>query len=371
MNLARPKSVAGRLRSRETLRHLMMLGCCLLCLYIQLSFRVPGRFLFVLVPWLSAALLFLQFALFVTYVLQEPPPADEPLGQSLKALAWASGWLVRIFVYYSLFLFANGALDTSVPREQEAQVVEIAGGTLDVGIEISYTWAKVTSWERPGGIERILLQAAEHRSLWGGEPILVHIRSGYFGLPWIFRLEADDGKRYEAVLRLAPSASQARRSLIMFYMEHRRFDQAATAYGEYFRLHPNHYEFAQQIGKAYAGMGRWSDTVAVMEPFVTRRPSYEVSTIVGYGMSRVGRKEDAVKLLAASIPLDPQNWWAYYFLGYVYGSMGKYDEAIAAFQRTVAIRPPFPEVEEELRSLQVLRDAHRAAAARQKQKSSP
>ncbi len=158
----------------------------------------------------------------------------------------------------------------------------------------------------------------------------------------------------------------ARQALIRFSIQHRRWLEAAEACRAYLERYPDDYEFMQNTGKAFGGLGRFGEMLLVLEPFVTRRPSYEVHTLVGFAMWRMGRKEEAARLLESSIALDPESWWAHYFLGYVYRSLGKTAGAIAAFEKTLAMRPDFPEVRRELASLQTLRAAQEAATRRRK-----
>ncbi len=353
MNAQGRGTFGHRIWSLQLAKHLLTVGLCVWALYIQTVYRVPGRFLFVLLPWVSLAVLGLSLVIVINYVLNGAP-ADDPARRLSRWMERVSGVLVRLFVYYSILLFANGALDAAGPEERESEVLEIVGEEIDLGVTVPYSWANLPSWERPGGIERLLLFPGEHRRLWAGQAVLVQIRPGYFGVPWVHALLPDEGKYYTAVLKMSPAAKLARQALIKFSIQHGRWPETAAALREYLKMYPDDYQFAQQMGKALGAIGRYHDMLLVLEPFVTRRPSYEVYNLVGFALGRVGRKAEAIQLLRASIPLDPDNWWAYYFLGYVYSSVGNYAEAIAAFEKVLAIRPHFPEVETEVGTLRTL-----------------
>lgn len=354
-------SLTANLFTRDAARHLLTLGLCLWAVYAQQTYRVPGEIFFALLPWASGAVLLLSFAVFVKFLVVGPVQA----GTQRSMPRWVErigGIIVRLFIYYGLLVWINGALDRSLPVEHDSELLQIRGGEVDFGLVLSYSWAELRSWQNPGRIERVLLTAQEAQDLWAGQSVVVQMRSGFLALPWVHAVQADDGKYYEAVLKLAPDSAEAGRALVRFYVNHRRRPEARRAALEYFERHPNDYVFAQQTGKAFAAGAHFEEMVAVLEPFVSRKPSYEAYNLVGFGLWRIGRKAEAIALLKASIPLDPDNWWAHYFLGYVYQSVGEYSESVSSFERVLKIRPSFPEVQIELARVQNLQAIQQRAA---------
>ncbi|HWO04982.1 MAG TPA: hypothetical protein VNQ54_09325 [Methylomirabilota bacterium] len=97
---------ARRLFSAGALKHLVVVVACALALWIQMLYRVPGTFLFLLLPWVSFAVLGLQLVFFIRYVFV-PTPEALPLASTWHHVERVSGIMVRIFVYYSVLLFAN------------------------------------------------------------------------------------------------------------------------------------------------------------------------------------------------------------------------------------------------------------------------
>ncbi len=112
------------------------------------------------------------------------------------------------------------------------------------------------------------------------------------------------------------------------------------------------------------GHGRFGEARWVLGPSANRKCDYEVYNLTGLCLWRVGRTQEAARMLEAAIPLDPDNWWAEYFLGYVYGALGRTGDGIAAFERVLRKRPDFPEVRRELAELHRLDAAKRAARER-------
>jgi hypothetical protein len=341
---------------------------CLWALWIQMTYRVPGHVVFVLLPTASLGVLGLLLVLIVNDTLAVGR-GEGPLARVWRWAARASGGLVRAFVLYSLFLFANGVLDQGPVMDRESDVIEIVAQDVSFALPmvarvLPVSWADLRSWDRPGRVERLLLSTAETRDLWPGQPVTVQVRPGFFRIPWVVRVQHDQGRHLEAVLKLAPSAQRMRQQLVRFYIERRRNADAERAIREYFELHPDDYPFAQQMARTLGAGGRYREMLQILEPFVARKPSYEVYTLTALAMTKVGRKEDAVRLLDASIAMEPDQWWAYYFLGYAYTALGKPMEALAAFEKVKSIRREFPEVDVEIGRLRALTASQRSVAGR-------
>src|SRR3989442_6068943 len=171
--------------ARGVVKHSVAMAACLLAVYTQAQFRVPSRFLFILIPYVSAALMFLSVAVLVNHVLRGVRE-DNPARVVFRIGERVSGICVRVFVLYSLFLFANAALDRTVAEPRAADVVEIAGASLDLD-HIPYTWIALRSVNDPGRVERVLL-SADDPPLWAGEAVLLDVPPGFFRLPRIPRI---------------------------------------------------------------------------------------------------------------------------------------------------------------------------------------
>jgi tetratricopeptide (TPR) repeat protein len=59
----------------------------------------------------------------------------------------------------------------------------------------------------------------------------------------------------------------------------------------------------------------------------------------GAALNWAGQSAEASVVLKESIHLDPDNWEAYYHLGYVYGDMGQFEEAIGFFEEVLKRQP--------------------------------
>lgn len=333
-----------------TLKYTLVVFLCLWALSVQMAYRVPSRLLFLVLPWISVALVVLSFLLLMNHLLGRFLGNDVARGV-FGRIEWGANLLIRIFVYYSLLVFANGKLDRSLPVDRESTVLKITGGEIDIGVPIPVAWVDLASWKYPGQTERLLLQGREWWTLWSGEPVLVQTREGYFKIPWVVGIERDEEKYSREIFKLAPTASEAWKNLISFYLDHQRWRQASRAMHEYLKIYPNAYDFALYSGGAMAVGGQYEEGIALLDYVIGRRPTYAAYQQLGWALSYQGNKTRAADVLEASVRLNPDYWEAYYHLGYVYSDMGRPREAVAMFEKVLKRQPNFPEVEEQLHIL--------------------
>jgi hypothetical protein len=86
-------------------------------------------------------------------------------------------------------------------------------GEFDIGGLVPYARAELQSWRRPSGREHVFLHRAEHQRLWVKEPVLVKVREGALGIPWVETIEEDRAVHLRQVLEIAPTAAAA---LVLF-----------------------------------------------------------------------------------------------------------------------------------------------------------
>lgn len=351
-----PSRIRGwlpRLWSTKALKFGVSAIACLLAMYIQMQYRVPGRFVFLLLPWVGLAVGAFSFIVLFHHLLARLP-AGAAVSKTLGRVQWWAGILVRVFVYYSLFLYANGKLDRSMPVDRPAEVLEVSGGEVDLGWLIPYAWAELRLRDDPERPIRIFLEGPGERKLWGGDAVVVQERAGYFGLPWVSRIERDEEHYAWEVLKLMPTAAVAWKDLVTFYFERQRWPEANTSAREYLKRYPRDYDFAFYTGGELTANGRYAEGIPLLELVVLRKPSYEAHQALGWALSYAGNNARAAQVLEASIPMNPDDFEAYYHLGYVYSGLGRYAEAIAMFEKVLERRPNMPEAEAEIAKLRRL-----------------
>jgi tetratricopeptide (TPR) repeat protein len=342
--------VLGHLWTLLLLRQVGLAALCLMGFWAQTTYRVPGGLPVRLLPVVGLALVVLSGAMVASDLLRSAAK-DNPYRRTFQAIKWGTTILVFVFVIFSAFVFLNGVLDRSPAAERRSDVVALEREELNVGWRLGYAWADLTSWAPSRGVARVLVWNTEQDQLWSGQAVIVRVHPGAWGIEWVERIERDEEKYNRRVLAASPTASQAWKNLVQFYLDRQRWADAMAAAREYLALYPNDRDFALDTAAAFGQVRRHADVVTLVEPFIKRRPTYMVYNVVGFALGHVGRKQEAVALLRKSIPLEPDNFWAYYHLGYVYASAGNAAEAVAMFEKVLALRPNFPEVQEQLRQL--------------------
>lgn len=309
--------------------------------WAQMTYRVPGHALFVILPWVNTALAAWSLAWWLGVLVLRLPSAG-PLQRALLQ-AWAGVCaVILLFAAYGAVLFVNGRWDRSRLAEHASVVKDVRGVDTELGYVLP-PWIELQAWAGRG-TTRLPLRWSERDEFWASQPVLVQVRTGALGIPWVARIERDEERQSRRILQSIPTAAVAWKNLTDFYLRRSRWAEGKAALLDYLKLYPNDYEFARGCSVSFVLARRSADAVEIMEPFLERRPSYELYNILGFEYHKLGRRDRAVELLEASILLDPEPFDAYYHLGYVYSAMGKPQQAVAMFEEVLKRRPNFPEI---------------------------
>ncbi|MGH7318242.1 MAG: tetratricopeptide repeat protein [Candidatus Rokuibacteriota bacterium] len=331
---------------------LLLAGFCVFSVYVQFAYRVPGHVLLTLLPWLGIVLTALSLLGLVNLLLRRAP-LDEPIRQALQRAEQLCSYVIVAFCLYSTVLFVNGLFSRG-GAVHVAQIVEIGGGEIDLGPVTSFSWVTLRSWRSPGRAERLLLHADERQWLWGGLDVLVHVRHGRFGIPWVSRVEPNGEKILLAVLEATPTAAEPRRRLAHLYVRSHRYDDARITALRHLELYPRDEAFAVRIATELLYVARQADAVPILEPFAKLRPRHGVYTRLGFALGQTGRRREGIELLQKAIALWPDDWWTYNALGYVHYWAAEFDRAIPLFEKVLELRPNSPEIRDVLRRARAL-----------------
>jgi tetratricopeptide (TPR) repeat protein len=298
------------------------------------------------------ALMTIVLTIFIVAIRLAAPMIGPRARQALRRFEQAIGVVIGGFVLMSGLLFLNGYHDSSAATDIPSEVISIGVGDLEILHGALFSWADVRSWRHPGEVERILLSPDERSLTWPGQPVIVRVRAGRLGIPWVEEVLRDREKYYAQVLAIAPTAAGPRRERLLWLVERQRWADTVNAGLEYLLLYPDDYDFIKGIAAALGVVGRAADTVTLIEPFVARQPqNYELLNLVGWSLHQAGQSARGIEILEAAVPLEPENWMAYYHLGYAYQAIGRRAEAIAMFEKVLEIRPEYPEIVRQLRML--------------------
>jgi tetratricopeptide (TPR) repeat protein len=211
-----------------------------------------------------------------------------------------------------------------------------------------YGWITLRPRDDAGGTIRLVLRPDERDRFWVGEAVVLEQRRGRLRIPWVAGIVPDRERRNRAILEVVPEAARAWQDLVAYYRERERFGDAADAALRYLAIYPNDWEYALEVADHLDVAGRPAEGVRVLEPFVRQAPRAGIAKAYGLALARNGRKAEGARWLRESAALDPSDFWAHYHLGHVLRDLGQTSEAIAIYERALALKPGFPEVETEL-----------------------
>jgi tetratricopeptide (TPR) repeat protein len=338
---------------RVTVVHLVLLALGGWSVWAQFVYRTPSRYLALVLAGAGAASTGLTVVFWLHALLRGAGARDEQLsllavGQKVCALTTLG------FCFFSLFLFTNAKFDLADATHHPTEIVRIGMEDTDLGIGVPFDWADVRSWRRPGDVERILLRRDERAQLWGGQAVVVSVRPGYYGVPWVSRIEADVERRSRAILALAPDAAQVRKDLADFYIRVGRFADAAKTTREYTTRFPSDRNFPVHIAGLLITRDRFDDVITVLTDVAPRREDADVYMLLGLSLANQGQRKKGIALLEKARAMQPNHWWPHFTLGLIYAADGNYRAAEASLEKTLQLRPGFWDAEQRLQKLRPL-----------------
>ncbi len=135
---------------------------------------------------------------------------------------------------------------------------------------------------------------------------------------------------------------------MVFYKNHKRWDEAVKTIYEYLDVYPYAYQFAGIIAGQLVNAGKLDQAIPLLEYAAAMSKHYDDYQLLGLAWQWKGDKERAARTFEASIPLAPHDWEVYFYLAETYGQMGRKKEANAMYRKVLERRPNFPEVEQLL-----------------------
>jgi hypothetical protein len=328
--------------------------------WAQAFYRVPNSYLTVVLAAVTVATTALT-VLFWLYAAFSGVGATRAQRRPLELMSGALAAVVLGFAFYSLFVFANGKFDLSEPIPHATEIVSIGMEEPTFGITVPVTWATLRSWRSPGATERVMLRWEERQRLWGGQSVVVSVRRGFYGKPWVSAIEHDVEKHSRTVLAILPRAAQIRKDLAWFLARIGRFSDAATTTRAYTVDFPEDRDFPVSMAKRLTTRDRFTDVITVLADVAPRREDAEAYMLLGYALAMQGqRRADGLAYLERARTLQPRNWWPHYALGWAYAAGGDYARAVSSFERAVALRRGLTDAERELQRLRPLAAKPRA-----------
>jgi tetratricopeptide (TPR) repeat protein len=306
------------------------------------------------------------------------------VGRALRGVEHALLLVVGAFAVYGVVCYVNGALDRSAPVEVRSEVLQMGRPEAEFYEGLPYAWSDFWSWRKGGGAVRLLLSAGERRTLWPGEGVIIEVRHGALGIPWVARVRRDEEWQYRRVLDIAPTAAGPRKALVNLYILERRWPEAAAAALQYQRHYPKDFEYLRGVASTLMFVGQDAAAVTLIEPFARDSASPAALTMAGWALHRAARQTGlrppgsaataadqstrGITMLETSSQLEPGNPWTFYYLGYAYRDVGRLEDALAAFQRVLDRAPAHADAR---RQMSALREQLAASAPPRREEDQP
>jgi len=162
----------------------------------------------------------------------------------------------------------------------------------------------------------------------------------------------------------APLPAALRRSLDEALAMHQRgaVDEAVAGYRKVLAAAPRQIDALMNLGAALTKMGKVNEATATLQRAREAAPGLPVHNDAGACFSQLGRWGDAVAAFQAAVALDPSLADAWKNLGHALIESGREAEATAALQRALRLQPLLPVAWFELHRA-VFDDRKPAAAA--------
>ncbi len=123
----------------------------------------------------------------------------------------------------------------------------------------------------------------------------------------------------------------------------RKFDEAVGLCEKAAQMNPNHASVIGLLAWIYGFVGRFKESVALVERSMQLSPSYQdwVLGVLGRAQMHLGRGEEAVATWQRAIAMNPENYQSRVGVAAAYGAIGAEDEARAAGKEVLARNPAF------------------------------
>ena len=308
-------------------------------------------------PWLGAAFLGLGLTFAATGVAAVAHRLITAGGTTVaEGLRWLQGIafvVVGGFLLWTAVVFVNGALDSSAPVEHDSEVVAIVVTIVDTGLGklVPHAQADLRSWRSPGRLERLVLAPTEARHVWTGQPLRVRLHGGYLRVPWVSALELDRVRHARQILQVSPAAFHALNLLFTALLQRRQWDEAVAVGRLYVQAYPDDVGGIEHIAGLLGVAGRYADQIELIEPLVARRPEYSSLCMLGFALDRSGNHQRAVEVLKRATRMRPDDFLALHFLGEAYTALGRREEAIAAYEAELVVRPRSTKTRHRIKAL--------------------
>jgi tetratricopeptide (TPR) repeat protein len=266
----------------------------------------------------------------------------------IKKLKIGSFIMICFYALIASALWLNGiSLEPVITKTTKiVSISNVNTGTFN------YRHLTVAPWDNEMATRNILLTEADEADLYTGEETEIFVRRGILSFNRVLEIRPDMEKYYFKMLQAAPDSKVAFGGLINLYSKRNEFDLALEWYDKLVTKFPAEYEIGFDLAGKLVDAKRYRQAVVVLKNVVEVKKDYDVLYMLGYALAWAGEKDEAEKYLILATELDPTDFRAFYSLGYVYRDTGRYLKAKEAWAKVLQLLPNFPEVENNIKSLE-------------------
>jgi pentatricopeptide repeat protein len=128
------------------------------------------------------------------------------------------------------------------------------------------------------------------------------------------------------------------------YFSKGEFDKAIEIWREMLRDEPDNPQVLTYMANAFVHKGQFAEAASVLEGVVEKHPEFvDARNLLGMCYINLGRLNDAERAALLVLAREPGSGEAYFNLGVIADKRGRYDEAFAAFKRSVDLRGDYDE----------------------------
>ncbi len=310
-------------------------------------YRIIGNVIFTLMPLVAALTMYL-WIIFLADEFLHFLESHGPILFMIKKLKIGSFILICFYALIASALWLNGiSLEPVITKT--TKIISIS--SVNTGT-FNYRHLTVAPWDNEMATRNILLTDADEADLYTGEDTEIFVRKGILSFNRVLEIRPDMEKYYFKMLQAAPDSKVAIGGLINLYSKRNEFDLALEWYDKLITKLPAEYEIGFDLAGKLVDAKRYRQAVIVLRQVVEVKKDYDVLYMLGYALAWAGEKEEAEKYLLLATELDPTDFRAFYSLGYVYRDTARYPKAKEAWAKVLQLLPNFPEVQNNMKSLE-------------------
>jgi tetratricopeptide (TPR) repeat protein len=170
----------------------------------------------------------------------------------------------------------------------------------------------------------------------------------YEGLGDVYRSREDFKKAikyYNEALNIDKNKPGIYRELAVSYIKAGETDKAIEIFQEAIKVNLDYKDIHKEIAKVAKEKGE-QKSIHIIDMIYelanqsgSKKTSHYFNFNLGYSYGILKKYDEAIAAFQKTIEIDPKDARAYYNMGFSYGKQEKYDEAIAAFQKAIEIDP--------------------------------